>query len=126
MLLFALSAGPAAGLTINWCTADPLTQVYPTAGRVVHIDGTPACAANVSFLAFGPRGHTASSSTAADGTFVLSTFAEDDGAAAGKYSVRVVDRRGNQLALVTTGPGFSKTATVRRGPNLFKIQVQKP
>jgi hypothetical protein len=71
-------------------TAHP--PAYPVSGRVLDAAGRPAEKAVVTFHRAGAGSNDAkpSARVAADGTFRLSTYAENDGAPAGEYAVTVV------------------------------------
>jgi hypothetical protein len=92
---------------------------------VVYTDGTPASGSAVAFTGAGPRAFASTGNTAADGTFALSTFEENDGAVPGNYQVQVYDPNGQQLTIVA-GVGGTASVQVKKGPNVFQLRVQRP
>jgi hypothetical protein len=57
---------------------------------VVTLDGTPVPEATVLFMPDGPEGgRPATGFTAADGTFLLTTYRQDDGALPGSYRILI-------------------------------------
>src|SRR5262249_7049978 len=90
-------AGIAAMLLIYVCFPRSLVggaahlAVYPAQGKIL-LDGKPLADASVSLHAVGvrdPRYPSPRAVTRADGTFVLGTYATDDGAPAGEFKVTV-------------------------------------
>jgi hypothetical protein len=81
-----------AGVAVGCGGGDGRLPVFPVSGRVVDAQGRPAEKAVVTFHRAGARAGDPrpSGRVAADGTFRLSTFAENDGAPAGEYAVTVV------------------------------------
>lgn len=65
--------------------------VYPAGGRVEFADGTPMNGGSVSFRPVQVQADaSARGQIRADGTFSLTTFSPDDGAALGRHRVLVV------------------------------------
>lgn len=70
------------------CGSDQV-QTYPVSGRVQFADGEPVRTGTIE-LESVTYGTTAAGTIQADGTFVLGTYAPDDGAAAGDHRAIVV------------------------------------
>ena len=85
LLLSALGCGPPAGQM----------KVYPAKGKVL-VDGQPLAGVLVVFYPEAPFADTKADyprgATGEDGSFVISTYREGDGAPAGQYGVSVVVR----------------------------------
>lgn len=64
-------------------------RIYPARGRVVFADGDPVRLGTVELLS-DEHGTTATGKIEQDGTFVLGTFTDSDGAAAGSHRAIVV------------------------------------
>lgn len=73
---------------VSGCGSDQV-PVYPVSGRVEFEDGQPVRNGTIELesLAFGT---TANGRIQHDGSFVLGTYAAEDGAAAGKHQVMIV------------------------------------
>ncbi len=67
----------------------PRTPTYPVTGRIVFDDGEPVRSGTIE-LESTTSPHTASGRIQDDGTFVLGTYASDDGAVAGTHRAIVV------------------------------------
>lgn len=108
-------------------TKKPWETAVPTSGTV-NFDGKPISGAEVTFVPVGtdvPNSVRPSATTKADGTFKLTTHAQDDGAPVGEYQVSVLwhplvdtgsgpSRGGNKLPARYSRPETSKiTATVK-------------
>lgn len=74
------------------CGGAARPPAYPVSGRVLDAAGRPAEKAVVTFhrAGAGPNDARPSGRVEADGSFRLSTYAENDGAPAGEYAVTVV------------------------------------
>lgn len=105
----------------------PWEIAIPTSGTVT-FDGKPISGAEVTFVPVGtdvPNSVRPSATTKADGTFKLTTHAQDDGAPVGEYQVSILwhplvdtgsgpSRGGNKLPERYSRPETSKiTATVK-------------
>jgi hypothetical protein len=112
------------GVTLPGCGEDR-PPTYPVRGRVVFADGKPVQTGVVELLST-EFGETASGRIADDGTFVLGTFAEDDGACAGEHQAIVIQMIINDG--VTThnrdhGPAVDPMFATYERSNL-KVQVE--
>jgi len=119
-------------------------KTYPVRGKVVFEDGAPLEGGFIGFESTPIDGTriNARGRVAEDGTFVLFTFAEGDGAVAGKHRVLVrADRKGSDITqdegvLVppppVIHPRFERYETsgleftVTEGRNDFTVVVQRP
>jgi hypothetical protein len=114
------------------------TNTYPVRGKVVFKDGTPLTGGLILLrpveekLQVSVRGDIQQ-----DGSFVLGTYKEDDGAFPGKYQVAITPpprpkRREKPIGKAIVDPRFESYETsgleveVKRGKNDFKIEVDKP
>lgn len=70
------------------CGADR-PETYPVRGKVLFSDGTPVRSGVVELLS-AEFGETATGRIEPDGSFVLGTFREDDGACSGRHGAIVV------------------------------------
>lgn len=76
------------GFSLAGCGSDRI-PVYPVSGRIQFADGNPVRHGTVE-LESAEHGTTASGTIDHDGSFVLGTYTQDDGAAAGEHRVIVV------------------------------------
>lgn len=114
----------------------PTGQVY---GKVTY-EGKPLPAGSVSFIPDGP-GKAAAGEIQADGTFVLTTYSEGDGATIGNHKVMIISERdtselpaesaaANQdLSLIPEKYGMSPktsglTAEVKAGKNEINFDLE--
>lgn len=86
----ALLAGCGSAASDKWTEGRPKT--FPAEG-VVTYKGQAVEGATVNFGPTAPAGSAAYASTDAEGKFVLSTFGEKDGAAAGDYTVTITKKQ---------------------------------
>jgi hypothetical protein len=104
----------------------------------VHVDGVPAAHAMVVFHYKDPATkkltRAGDAFIEADGSFVLSTYAPNDGAPAGEYVVTVAANAGYgkspnfrvEIPEAYTKPDTSPlTATVKSGPNAVALELKK-
>jgi hypothetical protein len=91
----------AAILSIGAAGCNRGPKIVPARGVVVFEDGTPVKVGTVETKHTELEGVQARGSIQADGTFVLGTFSESDGAAVGKHRCVVV-----QFVMVEDVPGF--------------------
>ena len=118
-------------------------KTYPVRGKVVFDDGAPLDGGFIEFestpadgLPFNARGLVGH-----DGTFVLSTFAEEDGAVLGKHRVLVraqrqeyddMEGKWDLIPEPVIDPRFGRYETsgleftVTEGKNEFAVVVQRP
>ncbi|MEY3459027.1 MAG: hypothetical protein RL215_2184 [Planctomycetota bacterium] len=78
----------AANLSMAGCGSDG-PRAYPARGRVVFSDGEPVRLGTVELLS-DEHGTTATGKIQQDGSFVLGTFSESDGACVGNHRAIVV------------------------------------
>ena len=78
----------ACCLSVVGCGPDR-PETYPTKGRVLFDDGTPVMTGTIELLS-EEFGETASGRIEDDGSFVLGTFDEQDGACSGRHDVVVI------------------------------------
>lgn len=116
--LGALALALAAGLGLVGCSSgEDRTPTYPVSGRVF-VDDEPAAGAFVVFHPVGPASADTGRPTAQvrpDGSFVLTTFDEADGAPAGPYAVTVEWRK-----LIQKG------GEAQAGPNVVPAEYSRP
>jgi hypothetical protein len=110
----------------------------PVRGKVVFKDGTPLTGGLVVFRPVDQKVQvTARGDIHPDGTFVLGTYQEADGAIPGKYQAAITPpprRKVREKAVEgpIIHPRFENYDTsglefeVKRGKNDFKIEVEKP
>jgi hypothetical protein len=109
---------------------------YPVRGTV-YLDGTPAVGAHIQFHFVGPDKKTTAAGDGrveADGSFILSTYTNGDGAPAGDYIVTVgswedylEEKKGPSVCPEKYAkPGTSPLkATVKTGKNGFVFEITK-
>ena len=73
-----------SGLLVIWGCGESGPRMYPAQGKVVFSDGKPVKLGTVELLS-DEHGTTATGKIREDGTFVLGTLTESDGAAAGTH-----------------------------------------
>jgi hypothetical protein len=125
-LLLAMVAGCSSGNT------------SPVRGKVVFKDGAPLTGGLVLFRPVDEKLQVSSrGDIQQDGTFILGTYQEGDGAVPGKYQVAVTPPprkkvREKPVERRIIHPRFENYDTsglefeVKRGRNDFKIEVDKP
>jgi hypothetical protein len=75
------------------CSRGP-APTYPTKGRVVFADKSPLAGGNIEFAPQSGQIRTSARGVIGDdGTFVLTTFREGDGAIEGKHRVLIIPAR---------------------------------
>ena len=107
-------------------------------GKVVFKDGTPLTGGMVLFRPLDEKLQVSSRGDIQEnGTFILSTYKENDGAVPGKYQVAITPpprpkKREKAIGKPIIDPRFESYETsgleleVKRGKNDFKIEVEKP
>jgi hypothetical protein len=128
----------AVGAMLAGCDHRPTT--FPVDGKVTYTDGAPLAGGTVEFLTTTADGQriNARGRTDLTGAFTLGTFAEDDGALAGRHQAIVVGRPallGGDLTraphLKGIDPRFANyetsglTFVVKPGENHFAISVAR-
>jgi len=125
-LLLAAAAGCGSGNT------------YPVRGKVVFKDGTPLTGGLVLFRPVDERLQVSSrGDIQQNGTFILETYKEGDGAVPGKYQVKIKPPprpkiREKPIGKPIIDPRFESYETsglefeVTRSKNDFRIEVDKP
>lgn len=119
------------------CGDNDQVPTYSAKGTVLYEDDGPVADASVLFGSV-EHGLTARGRTSADGTFVLGTYDEADGAVAGEHDVAIVPNPPEDFdpdagpAPKTVHPRFQSmdTSEIRvhveqDGPNDFKIEVHR-
>jgi hypothetical protein len=119
----ALTALFAVGLLPVWGCGGP--AMAPVKGRVM-FNGKPVKVAQITFSPIGAEGQKetgkpATGFTKEDGTFVLSTFRDSDGAIVGSHSVNVVLDDTNPAKCQRTK---GLTLEVKAGDNEFTIEME--
>lgn len=89
--LVALAVALAALASAAGCGSGGRKDVRPARGKVTDAAGKPVAGATVIFhpAGGGGDGHKPAGTTGADGVYVLTTYAHQDGAPAGEYAVTV-------------------------------------
>lgn len=131
MLAMMLFGGPLVAGIWMWAnrTSDP-TKTVPCGGKVTLADGTPVVGAIVAFNGMGPKAFGCTGETASDGTFLLSTFEDDDGAPVGQYTVQITDNAASFFPGIAISPNAPSTSTLTvtvspdRKKNFFHFVVQ--
>src|SRR5207244_918094 len=110
----------------------------PVRGKVVFKDGTPLTGGLVVFRPVDQKLHVSSrGDIRQDGTFILGTYQESDGAIPGKYQAAITPPprrkvREKPVESPIIHPRFESYDTsgleyeVKRGKNAFTIEVEKP
>lgn len=99
----ALIVAVIYGATIG-CTKGDRVAVVPVSGKVL-LDGQPLAFGAVTFQPM--RGQPATGTIQPDGSFKLSTYRENDGAAVGQHHVKITCYRSQDPAVKRSGPNES-------------------
>jgi hypothetical protein len=82
-----------AALAVAGCGESTITQptvtTYPVEGKILLPDGKPLAEGTVTFVPKADTGRDAVGKIRPDGSFTLTTYKPDDGAAAGEYDVQI-------------------------------------
>ena len=88
-LVLLAALGLVAGCGDSTIT-QPSVSTYPVEGKILLPDGKPLTEGEVRFLPVKPEvGREAAGKIKPDGTFTLTTYKPDDGAAEGEYNVSI-------------------------------------
>jgi hypothetical protein len=101
------------------CGSSSAAKTSAVKGKVTTADGAPVKGASVAFGGTGSKAFQSTGSTGDDGSYTLSTFAENDGAPEGNYSVAISGENGP----LTIVDGDTKV-TVKPGANTFDFKVK--
>lgn len=141
--LMLLAPPPPHGGVIAYGKCLACSKGSSVCGTVVLEDGTPLAGGFIGFQSEGPAAESvnARGSVGEDGTFVLSTFGEEDGVVAGKHRVLVRGQRqkfnnGQEKWDVIPEPvihprfrNYETSGlefTVAEGDNEFTVEVERP
>jgi hypothetical protein len=116
--LFSLSFLCALLCAVIRCSSAKGPECFPVRGRVSY-KGKPLAEATVVLHRIGgdmEGGHKPIAFTAADGTYVLTTMAKDDGASPGEYAITFELR----------APQTIGEEIVRNGPHLLPVKYSRP
>jgi hypothetical protein len=125
-------------LTLTMIAGCGSGNTSPVRGKVVFKDGSPLNGGLVRFRPVDEKLQvSARGDIQEDGTFILGTYKDDDGAVPGKYQVAITPpprpkKREKPIGRPAIHSRFEKFETsgceveVKRGPNDFKIEVDKP
>lgn len=137
-LLSEIAIAALLAVSVNGCGGTGV-PVYPASGHVEFADGTRMTGGSVSFRPVqAATGASARGQIRPDGTFTLTTFTPDDGAALGRHQALIVsalggDRETPNPAQPQLDPRFSNydtsglefEVTTDAAQNEFKIVVDK-
>lgn len=128
------TAALAALFLVTGCTGGKaVPKTYPVSGKVVHADGTPLRGGLIQFKPQGNAAVTTSGPIAADGSFTLSSFIDEQkvaGATEGPHTVTILPPQGQDQGAArgrSVQPvELRETFTVRAdGENKFTIALPK-